>query len=400
MSPGPEGRDPGAVGREPAQAPLAVVVSGAGGFIGRNLLAALARTPGVEARGFDSGDAPEAARALVRSADVLVHLAGVNRPEDPADFERVNSGFTRTLCGWLDEGGRAPLVVFSSSAQVERGTVYGQSKKAAEDVLEEWAGRGSGAATVFRLDNVFGKWGLPEYNSVLATFCHHIARDLPVRVDDEASQVSLIHIDDVVAAFCGAIDEWRAERRTGFRREAAGPVETVALGYLAARLREFRALDGTSDLPQLSGAFEKKLYATYLSYAEPSGLLVRPELHEDPRGTLGELLRRPDFGQVFASTTRPGVVRGNHYHDHKAERFIVLRGQAKVRLRRLDQAEVHEYEVDGGRFEAVVIPPGYVHSLENVGGDELVVLFWSDEVFCADAPDTYPAQVQATGEGG
>jgi UDP-2-acetamido-2,6-beta-L-arabino-hexul-4-ose reductase len=361
-----------------------VVVTGAGGFIGRNLMTALARRAGVDAFGFDAGDSLEDLAAALAEAEVVYHLAGVNRPKDPREFEIGNAGFTRELCAVMSAAGVRPTVVFASSTQAELANPYGASKLAAEQALEEWSRAGGGVA-IFRLANVFGKWGRPDYNSVAATFCHNTARGLPLRVDDPTAPLRLVYVTDVVEAFVGVL----GDPVDGVERRSVGPVVETTVGELAERLRQLHALQHSADLPDLSSHFARALHSTYLSYLEPEDLSFPFVLRSDERGDLAELVRTSGAGQIFFSRTHPGITRGNHYHDTKVEHFIVLAGDGVVRLRRVDSGVVEEYTVSGAEPRAVIIPPGTTHSIENVGDDEMLTLFWADEVFDPDHTDTY-----------
>jgi UDP-2-acetamido-2,6-beta-L-arabino-hexul-4-ose reductase len=362
-----------------------VVVTGARGFIGRNLMIALMRRDDLEVTGFDVGDPREGLAAALAEAEVVYHLAGVNRPQDPGEFETGNAGFTSELCGLLTAAGVRPTVVFASSTQAELDNPYGVSKLAAERALEAWARSGGGSVAIFRLPNVFGKGGRPEYNSVTATFCYNTAHGLPLRVDDPSSPLSLVYVGDVVAAFVTLLGEPVA----GVARPTVRPVMDTTVGELADRIRALHAFQHTADAPDLSSHFSRALHSTYLSYLEPADLSFPFSLHSDERGDLAELVRQPGAGQIFFSRTHPGITRGNHYHDTKVERFIVLAGEGVVRLRRVDSDDVKEYPVSGAEPRAVIIPPGTTHSIENTGSDELLTLFWADEVFDPGSPDTY-----------
>ena len=362
-----------------------VVVTGARGFIGRNLMVALRRRDDTEATGFDAVDHEESLWAVLPRVDIVYHLAGVNRPQDPAEFQTGNVGFTAELCRRMEELGARPAVVFASSTQAELHNPYGASKLAAEGVLTAWSREGGGGVAVYRLPNVFGKWGRPNYNSVVATFCHNVAHGLPIRVDDPDAAMELVHVGDVVDEFLRALD---APPR-GVERRMVTPVTGITVGELAARVRAFRSAQHSPDLPDLSGPFTRALFSTYLSYLDPGDLKYDLEVRADERGDLAELVRESHAGQIFVSRTRPGITRGDHYHDTKVERFMVVGGEGLVRLRQLGSDDVREYPVSGALPQAVIIPPGTVHSIENVGPTEMVTLFWADEVFDPSHPDTY-----------
>jgi UDP-2-acetamido-2,6-beta-L-arabino-hexul-4-ose reductase len=368
-----------------------VVITGAQGFIGKNLAARLSTEDGVQLHLFDA-DQPEAEMlATVCAADVVYHLAGVNRPQSVEEFEQGNAGLTARICDGLAASGRRPKFVLTSSVQAELDNPYGVSKRRAEEVVLNY-GRLTGAETrVFRLNNVFGKWCRPNYNSVVATFCYNIAHDLPISISDPDRVVNLVYIDDVVDAL---IAELRAI--TGRADAFAGadiPSCQITLAELAGRIESFRDLRENLILPDFASCFNRGLYATYLSYVEPARQRYSLRQRTDPRGTLAEFMKSLNAGQVFLSTTHPGVVRGNHYHHTKTEKFLVLSGEACIRMRQISEKTVHEYLVRGEDFAVVDIPPGYTHSIENVGGSELLTLFWSSEVFNPDRPDTYSLPV-------
>lgn len=372
-----------------------VVITGGRGFIGRNLRVALDRRKDLEVACFDRNDPAERMWAAVAGADVIYHLAGVNRPKHPDEFRTGNTELTAELCRRLVAAGGSPTVVFASSIQAARENPYGSSKRAAEEAIEAWSVESGGSAVIFRLSNVFGKWGRPGYNSVVATFCHNIAHGLPIRLDDPDASIELVHVVDVVAAFAHVLHT----RPRGLARRTAGPVVDTTVGELADRITAYRAAQFSPNLPDLSGHFDRALFSTYLSYLEPTGLAFDLDMHADERGGLAELVRESHAGQIFVSRTRAGVTRGNHYHDTKVERFMVVAGEAVVRLRRVGGSDVHQYGVNGDQPQAVIIPPGMVHSIENVGRDEMITLFWADEVFDPDRPDTYSEPVLPTGGG-
>jgi UDP-2-acetamido-2,6-beta-L-arabino-hexul-4-ose reductase len=368
---------------------IRALVTGAGGFIGRNLVERLLRTEGVEVLSLEVGDGPEALAERAARADVVFHLAGVNRPERVEEFEEGNAGFTRALAGALRARGRPVPVIFTSSVQAALENPYGASKRRAEEALRAYASASGAPVLVYRLPNVFGKWCRPNYNSVVATFCHNVARGLDLRVDDPARELSLVYVDDVVEAFVGAIGGAASPPA----EPEVKPVFRATVGELAERIRALRAVRETLVLPDLADPFTRRLYATYLSYLDGQDFAYAPPERADQRGTLVELLKSPHFGQIFVSTSHPGVVRGNHYHDTKIEKFCVVRGEAVIRFRHVQGEEVLEYRVSGDRIQLVDIPPGYTHSIENVGAGELVVLFWADEIFDPARPDTYTRKV-------
>ncbi|MGH7541554.1 MAG: NAD-dependent epimerase/dehydratase family protein [Gemmatimonadota bacterium] len=369
----------------------AILVTGGNGFIGSNLLIRLAEEePEAQLLAVTREDTPRSTAEKLAQADIVYHLAGSNRPERPDEFYEVNTGFTEEIVRHLVESGRTPPIVFASSTQVERDNHYGRSKKLAEEILEEYARERGGAVVIYRLTNVFGKWAKPNYNSVVATFCHNIARDIPVDIHDPTTELRLLHVDDVLDHFRTHLHE---ELPPGVRRPEVRPVFETTTGTLAEHLYAFRDARRTLRLPDLSDRFVRLLYSAYLSYLAPDDFAYEPFERRDERGKLTELLKSECFGQIFVSTTRPGVTRGGHYHHHKVEKFCVLHGEATIRFRKLGEDAVLEYAVSGARTQVVDIPPGYVHDIENVGDDEMIVLFWASEVFDPDRPDTRTASV-------
>ncbi|MBK9137232.1 MAG: NAD-dependent epimerase/dehydratase family protein [Verrucomicrobia bacterium] len=433
---------------------MTVLVTGARGFIGRHLVEALGRLPNTEVIECDVGSREADLERGLRTADVIFHLAGVNRPKNDSEFQTGNADFTTQLCAKLallrdwQSLPASPVLVFSSSIQAALENPYGLSKRRAEQAIAEWAGRQGGKAYIFRLKNVFGKWCRPNYNSVTATFCYNIAHDLPITISDPDRELELVYIDDVIEAFLGVLGECKAG---GGRREAGTSGRAVAcefrevgrsfkvtLGELAARIRSFRESRCSLVLPDFSDPFNRCLYATYLSYLDGPDFAYALEQKTDPRGTLAEFVKSPSAGQIFVSRTRPGVTRGNHYHHTKTEKFLVLEGEAIIRFRRVagegsgkgqglgevgsresgkhqavnaEQSltatssapacslrvpagtDLIEHRVSGRDFKVLDIPPGYTHSIENVGPGELVTLFWASEVFDPTKPDTYAMSV-------
>jgi len=369
-----------------------VLVTGAEGFIGKNLRLALGREAGTEIIGVDLGTAAAVLERGLDEAEAVIHLAGVNRPEKENEFEDGNVGSLAAVLAGLERRGRRPLVVLSSSIQALLDNPYGRSKKRAEDALLDFHRRTGAAVRIFRLPGVFGKWCRPNYNSVVATFCHNIARDLPISISDPDREIDLVHVDDVVAAFLAALKAGPGPGGASFL--SVTPVFRVSLGALAGKIQAFRAVRETLAQPALGDPFDRRLFGTYVSYLPEEEFDYDLAVREDERGALAELLKLGGHGQIFVSRTRPGVTRGNHYHDSKVEKFVVLEGEAVIRFRRLTTGEIIEYPVCGREMRVVDIPPGWTHSIENVGTAEMIVLFWASEIFDPARPDTFAAKVR------
>ena len=366
-----------------------ILVTGAKGFIGRNLVSRLERQPGLHIWEYDKEDNRQVLEAALAETDLVFHLAGVNRPESVEEFETGNVGFAAEVCDRLLEIGRPVPIVLSSSIQAELDNPYGVSKRRAEDVIKRYARQGGARSIVYRLQNVFGKWCRPQYNSVVATFCHNIAHDLPITISDPGRQLQLVYVDDVVDCFVGEI----GSREPGVYYRQVSPVHQITLGRLAELIHSFRQMRVTLMVPDLSDPFTRELYGTYLTYLETGDFAYPLNRKYDARGCLAEFVKSPTSGQVFVSRTAPGITRGNHYHHTKTEKFLVLQGEAVIRFRHIRNGQVLEYRIHGEEFQVVDIPPGYTHSIENVGPGDLVTLFWASEVFDPNQPDTHALPV-------
>jgi UDP-2-acetamido-2,6-beta-L-arabino-hexul-4-ose reductase len=368
-----------------------VLVTGSGGFIGRNLLEALGRRSDCRILEFEIEDAPSLLRKHLAAADIVYHLAGVNRPTDEEEFMRGNVGLTEFILAALEELQRTPAIVMSSSTQAVQDNPYGISKKKAEDALFDFADRTGAPVYMYRLTNVFGKWCRPNYNSVVATFCYNIARSLPIAVSNRSKELELVYVDDVIASFLDILD--RRPAVSNYTYLSVAPTCRVTLGDLADRLFQFRDIRQTLMVPDMGDGFARRLYATYLSYLDRNDFAYDVETKTDERGSLTELIKSNTFGQVFVSKSRGGVIRGNHYHNTKVEKFCVIQGRAVIRFRHILSSDVLSYNVSGDHIRIVDIPPGYTHSIENLADEEMIVLFWANEVFDPDNPDTFPLPV-------
>jgi len=412
----------GAVGAEVSGVnKINILVTGADGFVGRNLCAALARREDVLLYRYDVGQTPEELGAALAAADIVYHLAGVNRPPDPADFAKGNTDFTRQICGRLLSLGRSPLIVLSSSTQAELENPYGASKRQAEQIVDDYAqacaARFSSPclcasalkahyASIYRLPNVFGKWCRPNYNSAVATWCHNIARGLPIQVRDPAAELTLVYIDDVVAEFVSLLPSAsprpcvNPQEASASPRLCVKPSYTRTLGEITELIRGFSAGRETLAVPEQTDAFVKKLYATYLSFLPEDQFGYPLKMNVDARGSFTEFIRTPERGQVSVNISKPGIIKGNHWHHTKVEKFLVVSGRGVIRFRRIGEnfkrgdsetqgGKILEYFVSGERLEVIDIPPGYTHNIENVGDTDLVTVMWASEAFDPGRPDTF-----------
>jgi UDP-2-acetamido-2,6-beta-L-arabino-hexul-4-ose reductase len=371
--------------------PVRVAITGADGFVGRNLALRLRESSRYTILPIDIGTSDADRRAALAQSDVVIHLAGVNRPKDEQEFAEGNSGFTATLCDELKADGRAVPVVFTSSAQAVRDNPYGRSKRDAESALEAYAQETGARVAILRLWNVFGKWARPNYNSAVATFCHNIARGLPIRVDDPTAVVRLVYIDDVVDAMIAMIDA--AVPETGLVE--VGPVHETTVGELAGLINRFAQSRTDLSIGKVGTGFVRALYATYVSYLPPESFAYGLTKHADPRGVFAEMLRTPETGQFSFFTALPGVTRGGHYHHTKTEKFLVVQGEARFGFRHVLTGERVDLVVRGEEARVVETVPGWVHDITNIGTDVVVVLLWANEVFDPQRPDTIAAKVDA-----
>ena len=361
-----------------------ILLTGARGFVGSNLKVHLDRRPNLNvlAVAHDASDADMTEAA--RTADFVVHLAGVNRPTNEVDFARGNSDFTSRLCKALTAARRPVPMLYASSIQAERDNPYGRSKRAAEEHVSAYGAANGAPVYIFRLPNVFGKWCRPNYNSAVATFCHNIARDLPIEIHDRSAPLMLAYIDDVVTAIMAAIDG-----KTHPGKPVVEPVYTTTVGAIADQIRAFRESRASLISERVGTGLTRALYATYLSYLPTSTFSYELPAYDDPRGVFVEMLKTPDAGQFSFFSARPGVTRGGHFHHTKTEKFLVIRGEARFGFRHVLTGETFEITTSAVRPEVVETVPGWSHDITNIGNDDLLVMLWASEIFDRANPDTY-----------
>lgn len=371
---------------------MKVLITGAGGFVGKNLQQHLAERKDVEVVCFTRANTAADLPRLLEGVEFVFHLAGVNRPQDPQEFVTGNADLTAALVeaveGEMRTRGRKVTIAFTSSTQAARDNPYGASKRAAEGALRALAASAGAAAHVFRLPNVFGKWCRPNYNSAVATFCHNIARGLPIQVNDPAAPVTLVYVDDVVERFIQLMDGADAAvDAEGFA--SVTPQYTTTVGELARQIETFRASRATLVTERVGTGFVRALYSTYVSYLPPESFAYTVPMHGDARGVFVEMLKTPDCGQFSFFTAHPGITRGGHYHHTKTEKFLVIKGEARFKFRHMQSGETHELVTSGAKAEIVETVPGWTHDITNIGNDEMVVMLWANEVFDRSKPDTY-----------
>ncbi|ATE62282.1 UDP-2-acetamido-2,6-beta-L-arabino-hexul-4-ose reductase [Thauera sinica] len=371
---------------------MKVLITGANGFVGRNLQLHLSERKDVEVVCFTREHAVDALPDLLRGVDFVFHLAGVNRPKDPAEFVTGNADLTLALCkavgGMAEKTGNRVPIVYTSSIQAAYANPYGASKREAEAALSSLADTHGIPIHVFRLPNVFGKWCRPNYNSAVATFCHNIARGLPIHINDPAAAVTLVYVDDVVERFIQLMDGAdAAPDAEGFA--AVTPQYTTTVGEMAQLIETFRDSRCTLMTERVGTGFVRALYATYVSYLPVESFTYTVPQHGDPRGVFVEMLKTPDCGQFSFFTAHPGITRGGHYHHTKTEKFLVIKGQARFKFRHMQTGETHELVTSGDKAEIVETVPGWTHDITNIGSDEMVVMLWANEVFDRARPDTF-----------
>lgn len=369
---------------------MQILITGAAGFLGKNLAAQLRNRGYTDLLLYDVDTDPGLLELYARDCGFVFHLAGVNRPRDPAEFQSGNVDFTALLLDSLKARGNKVPVLMVSSIQAALDNPYGNSKRAGEELVFAYGEETGAQVFVYRLPNVFGKWCRPGYNSAVATFCHNLARELPIEVHDPAVEMNLVYIDDVIHEFIRAM-KGNATPQGDFY--CVQPVHTVQLGQIADILRSFGECRRNLTVPDMSDPLTRKLYSAYLSYLPEDGFAYELTTHADKRGSFTEFLRTPDRGQVAVNVLKPGIVKGNHWHHSKNEKFLVVQGEGMIRFRRMGCEDIHEYRVSGEKLEAVDIPTGYIHSLTNTGNRDMVVIIWANECFDPENPDTYYQEV-------
>ena len=370
-----------------------ILITGSNGFIGKNLTTRLIETKDFNLSYFNRNDTLSELSELVSNADIVVHLAGENRPPNEEDFQNVNVGLTETICTLIQNEfiskHRSVGLIFSSSIHASTETPYGKSKREAELLIEELYAQTRNLCCVYRLPGVFGKWSKPNYNSVVSTFCHNIANDLPVDVQQPEKVLSLVYIDDVIDDILNVISRCPS----GYYEQKVEPQYEVSLDQIYKTLCKCRDVRKTNTIGTVGIGFERALYSTYLSYLAPKQFTYTLVNHSDERGSFVEVLKTQNSGQISFFTAGPGITRGKHYHHTKTEKFLVVKGTARFSFRSLANNQTVQFNVDGTEVKVVDTIPGWVHDITNVGEDELIVLLWANEVFDRSRPDTIYAEI-------
>ncbi|MDD2418701.1 MAG: capsular polysaccharide biosynthesis protein CapF [Oscillospiraceae bacterium] len=366
---------------------MKILITGAKGFIGKNLIAQLGNQNYADILEYDIDTDPHLLDGFCKEANFAFHLAGVNRSNNQSDFMQGNFGFTSVLLDNLKKHNNICPVMISSSIHAASDSPYGKSKKAGEDLMFAYAQQTGAEVFVYRFPNVFGKWCRPNYNSAVATFCHNISHGLPIKVNDAAALMNLVYIDDVVEELINALSNKPNKAEDGYCYVPV--VHSITLGEIVDLIYSFKSSRDELCIPNMAEEFTKKLYSTYLSYLPKDKFSYPLKTNTDERGSFTEIIRTPDRGQFSVNISKPGITKGNHWHHTKNEKFVVVAGKGVIRFRKVNSDEVIEYFVDGDKTEVVDIPPGYTHNIENLGDTDLITFIWANEPFNPQKPDTY-----------
>lgn len=368
---------------------MKVLITGANGFVGKNLISHLEERKDVQVVSFSRENSITELPALVADCDFIFHLAGVNRPQSSDEFKVGNTDLTVSLCEAIKSSGRSIPVLYASSTQADQANPYGASKLAAEQALLELQASLGSKVEILRLPNVFGKWARPNYNSAVATFCHNITRGLPIQVNDRDALVNLVYIDDVVDCFIRAMNAGSSVEYVA----QVHPIYSITVGDLADQLLAFRESRDSLISEAVGAGLTRALYSTYVSYLPVEQFTYELHKHGDPRGVFVEMLKTKDSGQFSYFTAHPGITRGGHYHHSKTEKFLVIKGNACFRFRHIVSGEFYELVTHGDRPQVVETVPGWTHDITNVGEEEMIVMLWANEIFDRERPDTFARPV-------
>lgn len=371
---------------------MKILVTGAKGFIGKNLVVSLKKSNDIEVASFTRENSKDQLDQYTKDCEFVFHLAGTNRPKEINEFMQGNYSLTNNLLESLKMNNNKCPILFASSIQAELDNPYGKSKKAGEDLLFNYSKEMGVKVLIYRFPNVFGKWCRPNYNSAVATFCHNIAHDLPITVSDPNVMMNLVYIDDVVEEVINALEG--KENKNGHFCEVP-VVYTVTLGKIIDLIYSFKKSREERSIPDMSDEFTKKLYSTYLSYLPEEKFSYDLKMNVDNRGSFTEFIKMQDRGQISVNISKPGVTKGNHWHHTKNEKFLVVSGKGLICFRRIGSDKIIEYFVSGDKMEVVDIPPGYVHCIKNVGHVDLITIIWANEIYNPNKDDTIKSQINS-----
>lgn len=368
---------------------MKILITGAKGFIGKNLVAELESKKKHEIYQYDIDSSLSDLDFYTKNCDFVFHLAGVNRPEKQEEFMEGNFGFTSTLLSFLVKHHNKAPFMLSSSVQAELDNPYGISKKAGEELLIDYGRKQNVPIHIYRFPNVFGKWCRPNYNSVVATFCHLITHDQPIQISNPLNELDLLYIDDLINEMVDLLNHQKDDNNYPIIK----PTYQITLGKIAELLYEFKNSRTNRSIPDTKDLFTKKLYATYLSYLPTDQFSYELKMNSDQRGSFTEFIKTINQGQISINISKKGIVKGNHWHHTKNEKFLVVSGSGVIRFRKIDSDKVIEYFVSDEKLEVVDIPPGYTHNIENLGETDMVTVMWANEMFDPKNPDTIYLEV-------
>ena len=369
---------------------MKILVTGAKGFVGKNLIAQLENKGYTDIFQYDVQTDKALLEKYTKECQFVFHLAGVNRPKDESEFMKGNFGFTSELLELLKKNNNKAPVLITSSIQAEKNNPYGISKRAGEDLLFSYSKETGAKVLVYRFSNLFGKWSKPNYNTVVATFCYNIANGLDIQISNPDAELELCYIDDVLDELTRAMNGYESKKGNYC---FVPVVHNIKLGDLAARIQSFKKSRADLSIPNMQDDLTKKLYSTYLSFLPKDSFSYDLKMNKDNRGSFTEFIRTVASGQVSVNVSKPGITKGNHWHHTKNEKFVVVSGEGLIRFRKLGEDKIIEYKVSGEKMEVVDIPTGYTHSIVNVGKNDLVTIMWVNECFDPEKPDTFYLEV-------
>ena len=365
-----------------------ILVTGSNGFIGKNLIIRLNEL-GISSEVFTRKDSTKDLQELIKKSDFVIHLAGENRPEDENDFEVVNSGLTSLICDEIRLIEKNIPIILASSMQAEHDNLYGKSKLSAEISIKNLTNDTGNSSYIYRLPGVFGKWCKPNYNSVVATFCHNISHNLPIQVNNPDFELSLVYIDDVVEEFVKIIQGAKGDKK----ELSVQPEYKIKLGDLADQIKIFKESRDSLISEKVGSGLIRKLYSTYLSYLSPEKFAYSIPSYGDERGMFAEMLKTKESGQFSFFTAKPGVTRGGHYHHSKTEKFLVVQGKVRFGFRQVALDETYEIITTSKELKIVETVPGWAHDITNIGTEDIIVMLWANEIFDPENPDTIAHKV-------
>ena len=367
---------------------MKILVTGSKGFIGKNLISRLSEIENLTILSYEKEMGQDELHSKISDSDIIYHLAGKNRTDEINDFKKVNTELTKSICDLASKVASPPLIIFTSSIQAEIDSAYGKSKLEAEKYILEYSRRPRCNAIIYRLTNVFGKWCKPNYNSVIATFCNNLSKDLPIELHDPDKELDLIYIDDVIEELLSNLRQIDSDI---YRK--VEPTYTITLKEIANKLIGFKDSRKKLEIGYVGTGIDRALYATYISYLEPEQFNYKVPSHSDDRGTFVEVLKTQDSGQFSFFTAYPGITRGGHYHHTKNEKFLVLQGKALFRFKNLISGTYKEIVTSEQTPEIVDTIPGWTHDITNIGESKLIVMLWANEIFNQEKPDTYSLEI-------